>query len=146
MDKNTSFKRTIKSLRFIFKTFTNSSLFTFDAKRCVLTRNWTKMTDSYPRIDSDRDHLINNGQSRSRCGGHPRLAIFLIALCLIILGNLYLVFSFKKWTLLYKNKSIILFLKFEINLRCYWKSVQLKNSNEFGLNPQSGSLTIIKCV
>ena len=48
------------------------------------------MADSYPRIDSDRDQLINNENSSNRrwlkCG-HPRLGLFLAIIGLIVLGH-----------------------------------------------------------
>lgn len=46
------------------------------------------MTNSYPTIDSDRDHLIlDQPRVRKWCFGHPRLALILACLALIVLGH-----------------------------------------------------------
>ena len=44
------------------------------------------MADSYARIDSEDNLIINTDQSRRSCCCHPRLTVFLITLSLIILG------------------------------------------------------------
>ena len=44
------------------------------------------MADSYARIDSDDNLIINTDRSRHSCCCHPRLTVFLITLSLIVLG------------------------------------------------------------